>query len=44
MKEQLRSIAQQILSVETRRKIVRYTRWPPVGLVYFGSLRRFKAD
>ena len=25
-----------------RRKIIRYTRWPPVGLVRFGSLRRLK--
>jgi hypothetical protein len=30
------------LSVSTRRKIVRYTCCPPVGLVRFGSLRRVK--
>jgi SAM-dependent methyltransferase len=42
MKEQLRLIAQRILPVTARRKIVRYTRWPPVGLARFGSLRRLK--
>jgi SAM-dependent methyltransferase len=28
--------------METRRKIIYYTRWPPVGQVRFGSLRRLK--
>jgi SAM-dependent methyltransferase len=42
MKEQLRSFAQQILPVTARRKIVGFTRWPPVRLVRFGSLRRLK--
>lgn len=42
MKERLRSLAQRLLPVTTRRKIIRYTRWPPVGLLRFGSLRRLK--
>ena len=40
MKAVLRQLGRQLFSVETRRKIVRYTSWPPVGWVYFGSLRR----
>jgi SAM-dependent methyltransferase len=40
MKEKLRLLGQRFLSVETRRKIVRYASWPPVGWVRFGSLRR----
>jgi SAM-dependent methyltransferase len=36
----LRLFAQRILPVSARRRIVRYTRWPPVGLVRFGDLRR----
>jgi SAM-dependent methyltransferase len=40
MKEQLRLLGQRLLSVETRRKIVRYASWPPVGWVHFGHLRR----
>ena len=43
MKERIRALAQRFLSVETRRKVIHYTRWPPVGLVRFGSLRRLKA-
>ena len=42
MKERLRQIAQQVLPVTARRKLVRYTRWPPVGWVRLGSLRRLK--
>jgi len=42
MKEMLRQIAQQVLPVTDRRKLVRYTRWPPVGWVRLGSLRRLK--
>ena len=42
MKEQLTSIAQQILPITTRRKIVRYSRWPPVGFVRLGNLNRLK--
>jgi hypothetical protein len=42
IKDSLLTLAQRILPVTARRKIVRYTRWPPVGLVWFGSLRRLK--
>lgn len=42
MKARVKSFAQRFLPVTTRRKIIRYTRWPPVGLVRFGSLRRLK--
>jgi SAM-dependent methyltransferase len=31
-----------LLPLAFRRKIVRYTRWPPVGWVHFGSLRRLR--
>jgi SAM-dependent methyltransferase len=31
-----------MFSVSARRRIVRYTRWPPVGGVRFGSLKRLK--
>jgi len=41
-KNRLRSIARRLLPVTARRVIVRYTRWPPVGLVRFGNLRRLK--
>jgi SAM-dependent methyltransferase len=36
----LRSFAQRILPVSARRRIVRSTLWPPVGLVRWGHLRR----
>lgn len=42
MKNPIRSLAQRLLPVTARRKIVRYTRWPPVGFVRFGSLGRLK--
>jgi SAM-dependent methyltransferase len=42
MKEQLISMARRFLPVTARRKIVRYTVWPPVGWVRFGNLRRVK--
>lgn len=42
MDKRLRKLAQRVLPVDTRRKIVRLTRWPPVSLVRFGSLRRLK--
>lgn len=42
MKTKLLDLARRILPVTTRRRIVRYTRWPPVGFVRFGSLRRLK--
>ena len=35
-------LARRILPLSTRRAIVRYTRWPPVHFVSFGSLRRLK--
>jgi SAM-dependent methyltransferase len=40
IESRLRLIGRQKLSVSVRRKIVRYTCWPPVGLVRLGSLRR----
>lgn len=42
MMEQLRLIAQRVLPVTARRKIIRYTRWPPIGFARLGSLRRLK--
>jgi SAM-dependent methyltransferase len=42
LKQRVLAAARRLLSVETRRAIVRYTRWPPVGLVRFGSLRRLE--
>jgi SAM-dependent methyltransferase len=36
------NITRRLLPVEARRKIVKLTRWPPVGLVRFGSFRRLK--
>jgi SAM-dependent methyltransferase len=38
----LRSLVQRLLPLSTRRKIVRYTRWPPVGWARWGSLRRLR--
>jgi len=35
-------VARRILPVTARRRIVRYTRWPPVGWVRFGHLRRLE--
>jgi SAM-dependent methyltransferase len=37
-----RLAARRLLPVAARRAIVRLTRWPPVGLVFFGSLGRLK--
>jgi SAM-dependent methyltransferase len=42
MRDWIMSIGRRLLPVSTRRKIIRLTRWPPVGLVWFGSLRRLK--
>jgi SAM-dependent methyltransferase len=42
MEISLLNIARRIFPVETRRKIIKLTRWPPVGLVRFGSFRRLK--
>jgi SAM-dependent methyltransferase len=40
MKERLRILGRRFLSVGSRRRLVRYTRWPPIGLVRFGQFRR----
>ena len=40
MKDRLRLIGQQLFSAPTRRKIVQYTNWPPIGWIRFGNLRR----
>ncbi len=42
MKARLLALARRYLPVTARRRIVRLTRWPPVGFVRFGSLRRLK--
>jgi hypothetical protein len=42
MKEKLLNFGRRLTSKSTRRRIIRYTRWPPVGWVQFGSLRRLK--
>lgn len=36
------SLPGRLLPLSLRRKIIRLTRWPPVGRVRFGSLRRLK--
>jgi SAM-dependent methyltransferase len=41
-KGQLILAARRLLPVTARRRIVRLMRWPPVGWVRFGSLRRLK--
>lgn len=42
MKEHLIEIGQKYLSKDARRRMVRYTRWPPVGWARLGSLRRLR--
>lgn len=42
MEDNLRSIARRLLSLSARRRIRRYTCWPPIGLVRLGNLRRVK--
>lgn len=42
MIDHLRNLARQVLPLSTRRAIIRYTRWPPVRLIWFGSLRRIR--
>jgi SAM-dependent methyltransferase len=42
LKKLLGALGQRLLPVTVRRRIVKLTRWPPVGLVRFGSLRRLK--
>jgi SAM-dependent methyltransferase len=38
----IRGVGRKVLPVRARRGIIRYTRWPPVGFVRFGSLRRLR--
>jgi hypothetical protein len=42
LKRFLGAIGRHILPVSLRRRLVKLTRWPPVGKVRFGSLRRLK--
>ena len=42
MKNELLGFARQILPTYARRKIFQLTRWPPVGLVNFGSFGRLR--
>jgi hypothetical protein len=38
----IKRVGQRLLPLSTRRRIVRLTRWPPVGRVRYGSLGRLK--
>jgi SAM-dependent methyltransferase len=38
----IKFFGRRFLPVTTRRKIIRLTRWPPVGWIRWGSLRRLK--
>jgi SAM-dependent methyltransferase len=40
--ERLRKTGRSLLRKSTRRALIRLTRWPPVGWVRFGSLRRLR--
>jgi len=40
LKTEARAVLRTILPLSTRRSIIRYTRWPPIGRVRFGDLRR----
>jgi hypothetical protein len=40
MKQRLLRIGRNLLPISARRRVVRLTRWPPVGWVSFGNLRR----
>jgi SAM-dependent methyltransferase len=42
MKGQLRWFSRRVLSVSARRRLARFSCWPPVGLARLGSLRRLK--
>lgn len=42
MKEQLNKLGRKYLTKSTRQRIIRYTRWPPVGWARLGSLRRLR--
>lgn len=40
VKEKIKTIVRQLFPIAQRRRLVRYTRWPPVGRVDFENLRR----
>jgi SAM-dependent methyltransferase len=42
LKDSLLKYARKYTSIETRRRIIRITRWPPIGWVNFGSLNRLR--
>jgi SAM-dependent methyltransferase len=42
IKEHFKSLAQRTLSVSARRRLARFSCWPPVGLARLGSLRRLQ--
>ena len=42
MKSPFAALGRRLLPLPVRRRLVRLTRWPPVGWVWFGSLRRLK--
>jgi SAM-dependent methyltransferase len=42
LSETLRTIGRRLLDRPARRALVRLTRWPPVGWVWLGSLRRLR--
>jgi SAM-dependent methyltransferase len=42
LKDQFLALGRRLLPVASRRALLRLTRWPPVGRVRFGSLRRLK--
>jgi SAM-dependent methyltransferase len=42
LKDSLVKYARKYTSIETRRRIIRITRWPPIGWVNFGSFKRLR--
>lgn len=42
LEQKLRQLAQKWLSQKTRRRLSMLRQWPPIGFVYFGSLRRLR--
>jgi SAM-dependent methyltransferase len=40
IKQRVESWARQTLSISTRRRLTRFTCWPPIGWAHLGSLRR----
>ena len=42
MNNLLKGLGRRLFPLSVRRKIVRLTRWPPIGRVRFGSLRRLR--